>query len=95
MFGLGNLLKVIILLVNAIAILSEDRFLARIGWSAQPTGMDAASGFGGGVGGQMGGIEGQSIKVKIINLISAVRLVMRIPLIGINLVLVLYELVLG
>ncbi|KAH0048389.1 hypothetical protein KCU72_g8643, partial [Aureobasidium melanogenum] len=33
-FGLGGLFYVSILLVNAIAILSEDRFLARIGWGS-------------------------------------------------------------
>ncbi|KAE9967788.1 hypothetical protein BLS_006172 [Venturia inaequalis] len=32
-FGLGSLFYVGVLLVNAIAVLSEDRFLARIGWS--------------------------------------------------------------
>merc|ERR1711964_371058 len=32
-FAFGNLIYISVLLVNAIAILSEDRFLARVGWS--------------------------------------------------------------
>ncbi|KAF7729556.1 Protein transport protein yos1 [Apophysomyces ossiformis] len=78
--GLGQLFYVLLFFINAIAVLSEERFLARIGWSAQPE-----AGFGG----------EQSIKFKIINLISAVRTLMRIPLIGINIVVIIYELLLG
>lgn len=37
----------------------------------------------------------QSIKVKLINLISATRMLMRIPLIGINSLLIIYEMLLG
>ncbi|KAF2771808.1 Yos1-domain-containing protein [Teratosphaeria nubilosa] len=62
----GGLFQVSILLVNAIAILSEDRFLARIGWGSsqqEPS---------------FGGIQDQtSTKSKIINLISSVRTLMR------------------
>ena len=79
----------IVLIVNAIAILSEDRFLARstyppnlpcplpglsadggasVGWAAQQP--EPAFGAGG-VGGDM------SIKGKIVNLISATRLLTR------------------
>ncbi|CRK33357.1 hypothetical protein BN1708_001045 [Verticillium longisporum] len=36
-----------------------------------------------------------SVKAKIINLIASVRTLMRIPLIGINTIVILYELVLG
>lgn len=57
-----------ILLINAIAILSEDRFLARIGWSASNA---AEPGFGGGVG------QDQSVKTKIINLMTSIRTLMR------------------
>ena len=94
--GLGTLLYVALLLVNAMAVLSEDRFLARsssslptispltnrtispVGWvSTQPqstnTGFNSAyeqPGYGGGQG-QLG------IKAGVINLLSAVRTVMR------------------
>ncbi|KAK9456419.1 Yos1-like protein [Dipodascopsis uninucleata] len=83
MFGIGRLFYVILLLINSIAILSEDRFLARIGWSSA----QVDSGFG------MG--DSQSMKNKMINLISAVRTLMRIPLIGINTVVIVYELLFG
>ncbi|KAI5821115.1 Yos1-like protein [Pyronema omphalodes] len=81
LFGLMPLIKMIILIVNAIAILSEDRFLARIGWAAQPE-----PSFGG---------QDVSIKGKIVNLISATRLLTRIPLIGINSLIIIYELLFG
>ncbi|KAK7729574.1 hypothetical protein SLS57_002062 [Botryosphaeria dothidea] len=65
LFGLGGLFYVSVLLVNAIAILSEDRFLARIGW-----GQSAEPGFG-------GVQDSQSVKAKLINLIASVRTLMR------------------
>ncbi|KAF2132805.1 Yos1-like protein [Dothidotthia symphoricarpi CBS 119687] len=83
-FGLGGLFYVAVLLINAIAILSEDRFLARIGWtaSAEP------AGFG-------GPRDDASVKARLINLVSSVRTVMRIPLIPINFLMIMYLLVLG
>ncbi|KAK2732816.1 hypothetical protein FQN55_003917 [Onygenales sp. PD_40] len=66
LFGLGKLLYVIVLLVNAIAVLSEDRFLARIGWgrTQYDPGFGAAP-------------DSTSIKAKSVNLIASVRTVMR------------------
>ena len=61
----GRLFYISILLTNAIAILSEDRFLARIGWSTQ----GAEPGFG-----QQ---NDQSVKAKLIALIASVRTLMR------------------
>ncbi|KAK6357244.1 hypothetical protein TWF718_001565 [Orbilia javanica] len=81
LFWFGNLFYVAVLLVNAVAVLSEDRFLARIGWAGQQD-----QGFGGG---------DVSIKAKLINLISAIRTLMRIPLIIVNIVIIVYELLLG
>ncbi|KAF8477880.1 Yos1-like protein [Gautieria morchelliformis] len=97
-FSIGNILYISLLLVNAIAVLSEERFLARIGWStqqpqagqqgfAQP--YDAGYGSAGGAQGDL------TVKMKLVNLIGAVRTLMRIPLIGVNLVVIVYELVLG
>ncbi|KAL1931468.1 hypothetical protein VTP01DRAFT_9611 [Rhizomucor pusillus] len=80
--GLGQLFYAILLFINSIAVLSEERFLARIGWSAQ---VDPGFGID----------QSQSVKYKIINLISAVRTLMRIPLIAINIVVIMYELLLG
>ncbi|EMR11377.1 hypothetical protein PNEG_00402 [Pneumocystis murina B123] len=82
MFGLGKLFYVSLLLVNAIAVLSEDRFLAKIGFSGKIE----------------YGFENQSVssvKFKIVNLISAVRTLMRIPLIIINTLVMTYLLMLG
>ncbi|KAI9322357.1 Yos1-like protein [Dichotomocladium elegans] len=63
--GLGQLFYATLLFINAIAVLSEERFLARIGWSAQAI----DPGFG---------VEQtQSVKYKMVNLISAVRTLMR------------------
>jgi immediate early response 3-interacting protein 1 len=59
-----------ILLINAIAILSEDRFLARIGWSASSA-TEPAFGAGAGAAGDA------SVKAKIINLMTSIRTLMR------------------
>ncbi|KAJ6264626.1 hypothetical protein Dda_0775 [Drechslerella dactyloides] len=86
LFWFGNLFYVAVLLVNAVAVLSEDRFLARIGWAGQQD-----QGFGG---------QDVSIKAKLINLISAIRTLMRmasctVPLIAVNIIIIIYELLLG
>ncbi|CAI7659464.1 hypothetical protein PENPOL_c006G06958 [Penicillium polonicum] len=83
-FGLGKLFYVIILIINAIAVLSEDRFLARVGWGRT----QADPGFG-------ATYDSTSVKAKSVNLIASVRTVMRIPLIVINTVIIVYELILG
>ncbi|KAJ9200083.1 hypothetical protein DTO164E3_2787 [Paecilomyces variotii] len=85
LFGLGKLVYVIVLLLNAVSILSEDRFLARIGWGRTQA---SEPGFG-------GAYDGTSIKAKSVNLIASVRTVMRIPLIAINTIIIVYELILG
>ncbi|KAL5359525.1 Yos1-like protein [Aspergillus floccosus] len=83
-FGLGKLFYTLILITNAIAVLSEDRFLARIGWGR--TQADPAFG---------AAYDSTSVKAKSINLIASVRTVMRIPLIVINTTVIVYELILG
>ncbi|OAL55826.1 Yos1-like protein [Pyrenochaeta sp. DS3sAY3a] len=82
-FGLGGLFYVAVLLINAIAILSEDRFLARIGWTAS-----AEPGFG-------GQRDDASVKARLINLVSSVRTLMRIPLMFINTLMIVYLIILG
>ncbi|KAF1912412.1 Yos1-like protein [Ampelomyces quisqualis] len=84
LFGLGGLFYVAVLLINAIAILSEDRFLARIGWTASAS----EPGFG-------GQRDDASVKARLINLVSSVRTLMRIPLMFINTLMIVYLLVLG
>lgn len=100
MFGLGKLIYVIILTVNGIAVLSEDRFLNRIGWStsslnSNSNSNNAANSY------QLQFINAQnnsdnySIKNRLITLIGAIRTLLRVPLIIINVVIILYEILLG
>eukprot|EP00011_Vannellida_sp_DIVA3-517-6-12_P006392 CAMPEP_0114609288 /NCGR_PEP_ID=MMETSP0168-20121206/3011_1 /TAXON_ID=95228 ORGANISM="Vannella sp., Strain DIVA3 517/6/12" /NCGR_SAMPLE_ID=MMETSP0168 /ASSEMBLY_ACC=CAM_ASM_000044 /LENGTH=77 /DNA_ID=CAMNT_0001820201 /DNA_START=23 /DNA_END=253 /DNA_ORIENTATION=- len=64
-----SLLEAVLLFVNAIAILDQQRFLVPIGWmSTDDT--------------HLGGERG--IKSRIVDLIEAVHLLLRIPLIFIN-----------
>ncbi|KAK3903027.1 Yos1-like protein [Staphylotrichum tortipilum] len=80
---LGKFLYITVLLLNAICIPSEDRFLARVGLAPatyqRGFGQDADS----------------SVKYKVIQLIASVRTVMRVPLIIINTLIIVYELILG
>ncbi|KAK3675783.1 hypothetical protein LTR78_004424 [Recurvomyces mirabilis] len=82
----GGLFQASILVVNAIAILSEDRFLARIGWG---TSQQSEPSFGGGMQ------DNTSVKAKMINLISSVRTLMRIPLIFLNLLIIVWAIAFG
>ncbi|CUM63659.1 uncharacterized protein PRCAT00001243001 [Priceomyces carsonii] len=91
MFGLGKLLYFLLLSVNGIAVLSEDRFLNRIGWGATSNNNAQYQQFTPAVDSG----EGQSIKGNLINLISAVRTLLRWPLILVNILIIIYELILG
>ncbi|KAI9292891.1 Yos1-like protein [Neoconidiobolus thromboides FSU 785] len=78
--SLGNLIYSVILIINGLAILNEERFLARIGLGTN----------------QVGSYNGnESIKSKIINLVSAVRTLMRLPLIVVNVLVIAYSLTIG
>ncbi|KAK7749069.1 hypothetical protein SLS62_008464 [Diatrype stigma] len=80
MLFLGNLLYVTCLLLNAVSILSEDRFLARVGLS--PTTYDPAFG---------AGVDAQSARAKVVHLIASIRTLMRFPLIIANtLIIIVY-----
>ncbi|KAI9224258.1 Yos1-like protein [Blastocladiella britannica] len=85
MFGLGGIFYFVLLLVNAVAILNEERFLARIGWSAQSVYGDF---------GQQSGMD-SGVKANVVTLLSAVRTLMRIPLIVVNSLAIVYLLLLG
>ncbi|KZP00187.1 Yos1-like protein [Calocera viscosa TUFC12733] len=91
-FYLGTLIYVSLLVVNAIAILNEERFLARIGLSTQSQGQAYNTGFDQAYGDQGGG---PSVRTQLVNLIGAVRTLLRLPLIIVNVVVIVYELVLG
>ena len=70
LFGFGPLIYVSVLLLNAVAILSEDRYLARIGWGRAHMQQSEPS-FGQGAG------DPDSIKSRVVNLISSIRMVAR------------------
>ncbi|KAK8866121.1 hypothetical protein IAR55_001272 [Kwoniella newhampshirensis] len=99
----GSLLYIGLLLTNAIAILNEERFLARIGWSTKsPANINAGFGhsptpgiYDNSFGVNPNGGDGPGVKAKLINLISATRTLMRLPLIVINTVIIIYEVILG
>lgn len=59
--GLGGILYVTLLLVNAIAILNEERFLAKIGLGQSSAGSS----------------DPASVKAKMISLIGAIRTLLR------------------
>lgn len=77
---LWALLEAGLLVVNAICVLHEKRFLAKIGWAS-----DNARGFG----------EQPGVKAQILNIIHSTRTVMRIPLIFINVLVIVKKLLLG
>ncbi|KAH8928503.1 Yos1-like protein [Atractiella rhizophila] len=88
--AIGSLFYVILLLINAVAVLSEERFLARIGWSSNPAAHRQEFSYD-----PNGDPTGPGIKLRIIQLIGAVRTLMRIPLILINIFVIAHALVLG
>uniref|UniRef100_A0A5K3ER33 Immediate early response 3-interacting protein 1 n=1 Tax=Mesocestoides corti TaxID=53468 RepID=A0A5K3ER33_MESCO len=78
-FGFYSLLEASILVLNAICILHEQRFLAKYGWGSE------AYNFGSDV----------SMKSRLLTFITSVRTVMRIPLIGLNTILIIFKLIMG
>ncbi|GAV04436.1 hypothetical protein RvY_14711 [Ramazzottius varieornatus] len=76
-FTLYSLLEAALLVVNAIAVLNEERFLRKIGWG-RDTVQPGAAYYQGGYA------SPQSTKSQIINLVNSVRTVMRFPLILLN-----------
>lgn len=79
-FGLYSLLESVLLVINAMAVLNEERFLSKIGWGA-----NQMAGFG----------EEPGVKQQLLNLVRSVRTVMRIPLIAINSFVIIVKLLMG
>ena len=77
---LWALLEAGLLVVNAICVLHEQRFLDKVGW-----GTNSARGFG----------EQPGVKDQILNIIHSTRTIMRIPLIFINTLVIVKKLLLG
>lgn len=78
-FTLYSLLEATLLCLNAVCILHEERFLAKIGWGTDQRG------FG----------EAPTAKTQLLHLIRSIRTVMRIPLIGVNVLVIILKLVFG
>jgi len=76
-FTLGVLFESILLFINALAILHEERFLKPRGWCYSPD------------------LDPNSIRTKLLSLLHAVQLLLKIPLIICNVVVIMYELLLG
>ncbi|XP_037817666.1 immediate early response 3-interacting protein 1 [Lucilia sericata] len=80
MFTLWTLIEASLLCLNAVCVLHEERFLARIGWGAQ----------------QMNQEFGQpTVKAQVLNLIRSIRTVAKYPLIFLNIVAIIFKLILG
>ncbi|KAL6466171.1 hypothetical protein MHYP_G00263040 [Metynnis hypsauchen] len=79
--ALYGLIQAAVLFTNAIAVLHEERFLAKIGWGVD----QSVGGFG----------EEPGIKTQLIHLIRSVRTVMRVPLIAVNSVCIVLLLLFG
>lgn len=78
-FSLYTLFQAGLLCLNAICVLNEERFLSKIGWSTQH------GGFG----------EDPGMKIQALNLIRAVQTVMKVPLIALNIMTIVMELLFG
>ncbi|KAF2217455.1 hypothetical protein CERZMDRAFT_92104 [Cercospora zeae-maydis SCOH1-5] len=87
LFSFGGLFQVSVLLINSLAVLSEDRFLARIGWG---TSQQSEPTFGSG-----GMQDPTSLTAKFANLINSVRTLMRIPLIFLNIMIIIWAVAFG
>ncbi|CAB3385096.1 Hypothetical predicted protein [Cloeon dipterum] len=79
-FTLWTLFEASLLCLNAICVLHEERFLAKVGW-----GVNQVHGFG----------EQPTVKSQVLNLIRSIRTVMRIPLIFLNILTIIFKLILG
>ncbi|XP_063979243.1 immediate early response 3-interacting protein 1 [Diachasmimorpha longicaudata] len=80
-FTLWTLFEATLLCLNAVCVLHEERFLAKIGWGAQQN----IQGFG----------EPPSVKSQAMHLVRSIRTVARYPLIFLNILTILVKLVLG
>ena len=83
-FSLYSLLEATLLVINALAILNEQRFLSKLRWNQDTT---PYQGFGPSSQG--------SVKTQALHLIRSVQTVMRIPLIFLNSIVIIVKLLLG
>ncbi|KAG5323216.1 IR3IP protein, partial [Acromyrmex charruanus] len=80
-FTLWTLFEAALLCLNAVCVLNEERFLAKVGLASWQN----VQGFG----------EPPTAKSQILNLIKSIRTVMRVPLIFFNILTLIIKLILG
>ncbi|CAL7950546.1 immediate early response 3-interacting protein 1 [Xylocopa sonorina] len=80
-FTLWTIFEATVLCLNAVCVLNEERFLAKVGWASWQN----VQGFG----------EPPSVKSQMLNLIKSIRTVMRVPLIFLNIVTIFVKMILG
>ncbi|XP_043257530.1 immediate early response 3-interacting protein 1 [Colletes gigas] len=80
-FTLWTLFEASLLCLNAVCVLNEDRFLAKVGWASWQN----VQGFG----------EPSTWKSHMLNLIRSIRTVARVPLMFLNILIIIVKLVLG
>lgn len=100
MFGFGRFFYVSLFFINAIAILNEERFLRRIGLGsnksqAQLQQQQQHNQYPYATTANTQNINNDSIKAKLISLIYSIQTLLRIPLIIINVLVIIYELLFG
>ncbi|XP_063587463.1 immediate early response 3-interacting protein 1-like [Penaeus indicus] len=80
-FGIYSLLEAVVLSLNAVCILNEERFLSKLpGW-----GGSQVHGFG----------EEPGMKTQIFHFIRSVKTVMKYPLIPVNVFVIVFKLIFG
>ncbi|RWS28900.1 Immediate early response 3-interacting protein 1-like protein [Leptotrombidium deliense] len=82
-----TLYEATLLVINAIAVLHEERFLAKYGWGRDQAFVPPA-----GYGYQP---QSPGVKANLLNFIHSIRTVMRIPLIFLNVITIIYEVIAG
>ncbi|MFH4982135.1 hypothetical protein AB6A40_008844 [Gnathostoma spinigerum] len=82
MVSFYGLLEASLLVLNGIAILNRERFLKKFGLSSPVATFEMPA-------------QSPTVKQQLINLILAVQTVMRVPLIGINLLVIIIKLLVG
>ncbi|OBA27008.1 Yos1-like protein [Hanseniaspora valbyensis NRRL Y-1626] len=98
MFGFGRFFYVSLFFINAIAILNEERFLRRIGLGSnksQAQLQQQHNQYPYSTTANTQNINNDSIKAKLISLIYSIQTLLRIPLIIINVLVIIYELLFG
>ncbi|ETN66089.1 hypothetical protein AND_002132 [Anopheles darlingi] len=81
MFTLWSLVEATLLFLNAVCVLSEERFLSKYGWGIS----SQVQGFG----------EPATTKGQILMLVRSIRTVAKVPLILFNIIAIVFKLLLG